>query len=139
MLELNKWFFVLLINFLGLLYILNKILFRPLLKLFKERQDSINGALGSAKDMSQKKDEAIAKLNKDLAGARDKAKEAFESLRAEGGNKQRELFSGAETEASGMLQKARTELRAEAEKARQSLRADVDKFSDEIVRKLLKA
>jgi F0F1-type ATP synthase membrane subunit b/b' len=38
-----------------------------------------------------------------------------------------------------MLQKARTELRAEAEKARQALRADVDKFSDEIVRKLLKA
>lgn len=139
MLELNKWFFVLLINFLGLFYILNKILFRPLLKLFKERQDTINGALGSAKEMSRKKDDALARLNKDLADARDKAKEAFESLRAEGGNKQRELFSGAEAEALGMLQKARTELSVEAEKARQALRADVDKFSDEIVRKLLKA
>ncbi|MBI1811587.1 MAG: ATP synthase F0 subunit B [Nitrospirae bacterium] len=140
MLELiPRDFLILLANFLGLLIALNYILFKPMLKLFKEREDNISGALGSAKEMFQKKDEAIARLNKDLADARDKAKEAFETLRAEGGNRQRELFSGAETEASGMLQKARTELRAEAEKARQALRADVDKFSDEIVRKLLKA
>jgi len=133
MLELNiKWFVVLLINFLVLLYVLNKILFKPLLQLFKERENNISGALNSAKEMSQKKDEAIARLNKDLSNARDKAKEVFEALRAEGGDKQRELFSGAEAGASEMLQKARAELKAEAEKARQSLRADVDKFSDEI-------
>lgn len=132
-------FFILLVNFLGLLIALNHILFKPMLKLFKERENNISGAFGSAKDMSQRKDEALARLSKDLTDAGDKAKKAFESLRAEGGNRQRELFSGAETEASGMLQKARTELRAEAEKARQALRADVDKFSDEIVRKLLKA
>jgi len=140
MLELNiKWFVVLLINFLVLLYVLNKILFKPLLQLFKERENNISGALNSANEMSQKKDEAIARLNKDLSNAGDKAKEVFEALRAEGGDKQRELFSGAEAGASEMLQKARAELKAEAEKARQSLRADVDKFSDEIVRKLIKA
>ena len=139
MLELNKWFFVLLINFLGLLYILNKILFKPLLQLFKERERQYKRRARFCERDVPKKDDALARLNKDLADARDKAKEAFESLRAEGGNKQRELFSVAGTEASGMLQKARTELRAEAEKARQALRADVDKFSDEIVRKLLKA
>jgi len=138
-LELNKWFFVLLINFLVLLYVLNKILFQPLLNLFKERDNNISGALSSAKDMSQKRDEALARLNKDLSTARDKAKEAFETLRTEGGDRQKELFSAAEAEASEMLQKARAELRAEAEKANQSLRADVDKFSDEIVRKLIKA
>ncbi len=139
MLELNKWFFVLLINFLGLLYILNKILFRPLLKLFKERQDTVKGSLDAAKDMGAKREEGIAKLNRELAETRSKAKETFEALKAEGLNKNKEVLGAAETELSAMLDNARADVKAEAEKARQALRADVDKFSDEIVRKLLKA
>ena len=140
MLELQiKWFLILLANFLGLLFLLNIILFKPLLKLFKEREDNVNGALGAAKDMTQRKDETIAKLNKDLADARNKAKETFEALKTEGADTQKEVFSKAEAEAAVILQKARQELKAEAEKARQALKADVDKFSDEIVRKLVKA
>jgi F0F1-type ATP synthase membrane subunit b/b' len=52
---------------------------------------------------------------------------------------QKKFLSEADGRAAGMLQKAREELRSEAEKARQTLRADVEKFSDEIVRKLVKA
>lgn len=140
MLELQvKWFLVLLVNFLVLIYVLNILLFKPLLKLFKEREDNVNGALGAAKDMNQKKEETIAKLSKELTDARNKAKGTFEALRAEGANTQREVFSKAESEAADILQKARQELKAEAEKARQALKSDVDKFSDEIVRKLIKA
>ncbi len=139
MLELNKWFFVLLINFLGLLYILNKILFRPLLRLFKERQDTVKGSLDAAKDMGAKREEGITRLNRELSEARGKAKETFEALKAEALNKNKEVLGAAETELSAMLDNARADVKAKAEKARQALRADVDKFSDEIVRKLLKA
>ena len=140
MLELQvKWFLVLLVNFLVLIYVLNILLFKPLLKLFKEREDNVNGALGAAKDMNQKKEETIAKLSRELTDARNKAKGTFEALRAEGANTQREVFSKAEAEAADILHKARQELKAEAEKARQALRADVEKFSDEIVRKLIRA
>lgn len=138
MLELNKWFFVLLVNFLVLLYVLNIILFKPLLKLFKEREDTVKGSLDAAKGMSDKKEEGIARLNRELADARNKARETFESIKAEGLQKQKEVLSATEAEASGMLEKAKTEVRAEAEKARKALRADVEKFADEIVRKLVK-
>ncbi|KAF0145849.1 MAG: F-type H+-transporting ATPase subunit b [Nitrospirae bacterium] len=140
MLELQvKWFLVLLVNFLVLIYVLNILLFKPLLRLFKEREDNVNGALGAAKDMNQKKDETIAKLSRELTDARNKAKGTFEALRGEGASLQKEAFSKAEAEAADILQKARQELKAEAEKARQALKSDVDKFSDEIVRKLIKA
>lgn len=138
MLELNKWFFVLLVNFLVLLYVLNIILFKPLLKLFKEREDNVNSAHNAAKDMIRMKEEAITRLNTELAQARDRAKEVLESLMADGGSKQKEMLSKAEAEASETIQKATTELKAETEKVRQALRADMDKFSDEIVRKLIK-
>lgn len=139
MLELNiKWFIVLIVNFLVLLYLLNIILFKPLLKLFKEREENIKGAFEIAKEMTKKKDDAIAALNKELAAARDKASSVFESMKTEGVHIQKEMFSKAEAQASDLLEKARAELKAEAEKAKAKLRADVDRFSDEIVRKLIR-
>jgi F-type H+-transporting ATPase subunit b len=127
------------INFLGLIYVLNLILFKPLLKVFKERDDAVKGSLDAAKDMDLKKEEGIARMHREITDARTKAKEAFEAMRNEGVNRQKGFLSEAEEQASGMLQKAREELRAEVGKARQALKADVDKFSDEIVRKLVKA
>ena len=137
MLEFNNWFFVLFLNFIILLFILNAILFKPLLQIFKEREDSVKGDLDAAKDMREKSEEGIARLNRELAESRGKAKQIFETLKAEGLSKQREVLSATETAALATLEKARTEIKSDAEKARQSLRADVDKFSDEIVRKLV--
>ena len=131
------WFLVLLVQFIALIFILNAILFSPLMKIFKQRDDTVKGALDAAKEMTEKREEGIAKMNRELAEARTRAKEIFEALKAEGIGKQREVLSSTEAEAVTTLEKARVEIRAEAEKARQALRADVDKFSDEIVRKLV--
>ena len=131
------WLLVLALNFLVLLFILNAILFKPLMDIFKKREDSIKGDLDAAKDMAEKREEGIAGLHRELAGARTKAKETFEAIRSEGVKHQKEVLSAAESEAVATLEKARTEIKAEAEKARQGLRADIDKFSDEIVRKLV--
>ena len=137
MLDINMWFFVLALNFLALLFILNIVLFKPLLKIFKEREDIVKGSLDAAKDMSNRREETIARMNKELAETRNKAKDVFEALKAEGLQNQKEVLSKAEAEASQVLEKAKADLKAEAEKARTTLRADVDKFSDEIVRKLV--
>jgi len=137
MLDINMWFFVLVLNFLALLFILNIVLFKPLLKIFKEREDTVKGSLDAAKDMANRGEESIARLNKELAETRNKAKDVFEALKAEGLQNQKEVLSKAEAEASKVLEKAKADLKAEAEKARTTLRADVDKFSDEIVRKLV--
>jgi F-type H+-transporting ATPase subunit b len=132
------WFIVLAIQFIALIFILNAILFSPLMKIFKQRDDTVKGALDAAKGMTEKREEGIAKMNRELAEARTRAKEIFEALKAEGVGKQKEVLSSTEAEALTTLEKARAEIKAEAEKARQALRADVDKFSDEIVRKLVK-
>jgi F-type H+-transporting ATPase subunit b len=133
-----QWLIVLLINFIVLMFLLNTILFKPLMKIFKEREDSVKGNLDAAKNMTDQREEGIARLNRELGESRTKSKELFEGLRAEGVSKQKEVLSAAEAEAVAALDKAKAEIKAEAEKARQGLKADVDKFSDEIVRKLVK-
>ena len=139
MLEFNQWFFVLLVNFLVLLFVLNYILFQPLAKIMRERDDATVGALDEAKSMTGKKDEAVARMNAELLAARNMAKAAYDALREQGQSVQKEALSKAEAQSLSMIEQARKELQAEAEKARAALRADIEKFSEEIVRKLVKA
>ena len=134
-----KWLLVLAANFLGLVYILNLILFRPMLKVYLERESLTKGSLDAAKEMNSRKEEGLERMNKEISEARNKAKEAFETLRNAGLETQKNFLSEAEASAAAMLQKAREELRGEGEKARQTLKADIEKFSDEIVRKLVSA
>jgi len=139
MLEFNRWFFVLLANFLVLLFVLDRILFQPLAKIMKERESATTGALDEAKSMVNKKDEAIARMNAELLAARNMAKAASDALKEQGQSRQKETLSKAEAQALAMVEQARKELRSEAEKAKGALKADIEKFSEEIVRKLVKA
>jgi len=134
-----KWLLVLAANFIVLMFVLNIILYKPLLKIFKDREASTKGFLDAARDMSANKDAGIEKMNKEIAEARKKAKGVFENMRNEGLSTQKQALSDAEAAAAGLLQKAREELKAEVAKATRALRGDVEKFSDEIVRKLVKA
>ncbi|NOY39661.1 MAG: hypothetical protein GXO95_05410 [Nitrospirae bacterium] len=137
MIELNKWFFVQLANFLVLLFLLNILLFRPLLNLFKERKENIDGAIEEAKRLNERKDEELARFNKELADAREKAKDFYNSLRQEGLLKQKEMIAQAQVEALKEIEAAQAEIRKETEKVRKLLGDDVRRFSEEIVEKLI--
>jgi F-type H+-transporting ATPase subunit b len=138
MLEFNAWFFVLLANFLVLLVVLNSLLFKPLAKIFKERDAATKGALEEAKALTAKKDNSVTAMNAELMEARTKAKASQNALREEGVVIQKEAMSKSEAEALQLIDKARKELQSESEKARAALKADVETFSEEIVRKLVK-
>jgi F-type H+-transporting ATPase subunit b len=137
MLDFNVSYIYLILNFLILIFILNLILFKPLLKLFKKREESTGGALNAAKEMDKNREERLAMMQHELRDARNRAKEIFESERKEGLNRQKEMLEEANLKARSLIEKAREELRSEIGRARQKLRADVDKFSDEIVKKLV--
>jgi len=138
-LEFNQWFFVLLANFLILLFVLNIILFQPIAKIIKERQLATTGALEEAKALTGKKEDAIAAMNAELLTAKTMAKAAFDRLKEQGQAVQKDMLSAAEAQAVELIGQARKELQAEAEKARAALKSDIEKFSEEIARKLVKA
>lgn len=138
MLQFNYWFFVLAAQFLLLLFILNRILFQPLLKIFKEREEAVDGSLEAARSMDATKEEALEKMKAELAAAARQAREVVDGLKGHGQAKQKELLEAANAEAATLIGEARGRLRAESEKARQALRGDVEKFSEDIVSKLIR-
>jgi len=139
MLELNKWFFAQLANFLLLLLLLNIILFKPLLRIFKERDAGINGALDSAKSMDKEKDGIMAQIDAKLSDGRTRAKTVYEELSKQGIEIQKQALTTAQNEAAGLNKNAKDELGSAVEKARASLKSDVESFSRQIVEKLVKA
>ena len=139
MLEINYWFFAQLANFLILLFILNKILFQPLLRLFKEREDSTKGFLDEAKKKGEEKDDVLNQLEKKLAAGRSEARKVFEGLSKEGSDVQMSTVESAQNEAVEINRQAKADLEAAAEKASQSLKSDIEAFSKQIVAKLVGA
>ncbi len=137
MLELNKWFFVQLANFLLLLVVLNIILFKPMLRLFQEREENTTGFLNDAKAMDKEKDEAFSKIDSKLADARDKAKAIFEKFSTEGIEIQKLAVDSAKNEAVEINRKSKEEIETATDKARAALRADIENFSNKIVEKLV--
>ena len=139
MLELNGWFFVLLGLFISTYFILNRILFQPLLKVFREREQAIEGSNEEALKMLDSKDQKLDEFRSSMSEGSHKAKGEFDSLREEGLQKQREQLDEAGKEAQGMIESARETIRSESEKARSALRDDAEKYADSIVEKLLRA
>jgi len=138
MLEVNGWFFVQLANFLILLFLLNTILFKPLLKLFKERDDNTKGALDSANVMNREKDTVLEQIEGKLSGARTEARSIFENLSNEGLEVQKNSVQSAQDNSIEINKKARAELEAATDKARNALKSDIEAFSKQIVDKLVR-
>ncbi len=139
MLDVNSWFFAQLANFILLLIILNSILYKPFLRLFKERDENTKGALEKAKVLDSEKDGLLAQIDAKLAEARGKARTSFETLSKEGADTQRSALEAAQNEAVEINRKAKADLEAATEKARASLRSDVETFAKQIVEKLVGA
>ena len=131
-------FIILVVNFFVLFFALNWLLFKPLAKIFREREAATKGALDEARALTQKKDNAIADMNAGILEARAKAKAARDALREEGLEAQKEMMSKSDAEAVAMIEKARAELQAETVRVKKAIKSDVEKFSEEIVRKLVK-
>jgi len=139
MLELNKWFFVQLANFLILLFLLNRILFKPLLCRLTQRSDHIKNSLNSARAMEKEKEARMQEIEKKISDARNKAKAIFEEFTKEGQGIQKESIGVAQKEAAEMNRKARESLEAEVERVKESLRVETENFSRMIVEKLVGA
>ncbi len=140
MLELElKWFIVQLINFLFLIVFLNIVLFKPLLALFKKREENTTGALEMAKKLGKEKDDVIARIEGKMADGRIKAKKIFEEQAKEGTEAQRVSLESAQNDAIEINRKAKEELNTATEKARAELKSNIESFSKQIVDKLVGA
>jgi F-type H+-transporting ATPase subunit b len=137
MIDINVSLFMQLANFLVLLIVLHFILFKPIRKVMKEREQGISSALGDAKTAHERMQSMLDEYTTSLAEAKQKAATTYNTIYQQGLDAQRDLLSAERAKAGEALDKARAEISAASTAARTDLGKEAERLSLEITSKLL--
>lgn len=138
LISLDKSLVIQAINFGLLLFILVKLLYKPLITKMNERTEAIRSSLEEAKaaraDAERERAEHAAKLQASLAEAQSIRATALKDAAEE----QRRLVEGARAEAARLVEAARNEMAQDVRRARQELRQEVADLATSVAERLIR-
>ena len=138
LLSVDETIVIQLLIFLVALFLLNRLVFRPLLGVRDRRDELTAGTLREAEEMTQKAESAIAEYNEKLAEARTQATETRNELRQQGQSESSKMLVSAREAAQAELEGAREILESEIAKIRADLRGEAESLAAEIGDRVLR-
>lgn len=126
------------VNFLVILYLLNRFAFKPLLRSMDERSARIAKGLEDAESAARDRELARAEREAALAEARREAQELIARASKIGDDTRKEIVADARAEAEKVSARARDEITAEKEKAIAELRGQVADLALQAAGKLVR-
>jgi F-type H+-transporting ATPase subunit b len=127
------------INFLLLLYLANRFLFKRVLNLLDERNARISKGLEDAETAARDRELARAEREAAVAEARKEAAEMLARANKIAEDTRNEILGEARSEAEKVTQRAREEITAEKDKAMSELRAQVADLALDAAAKLVRS
>ncbi len=117
------------INFLILLWILNRFLYKPILRLFKERSSKIEDGIKTAENLKKQAAEAEQKHKEYLEEAKKEAHRIIEQATKLGDEEKKKIIEIANEEARRIVDRTMQEIATE----KQNIMADIKKEVGEMV------
>lgn len=114
-----------LINFLILVGVLTKFLYKPFLNLMETRKQSIKDALDNAELTNRRADEKMQNYNKRIARAEEEGREIIREAKIKADAQARQIIEDAQTEAGELMSKAERTIEREKEKAMEEMRQEI--------------
>ncbi|OPL15948.1 MAG: hypothetical protein AVO39_06705 [delta proteobacterium MLS_D] len=137
MIEVDKTLLIQVVNFLVLMFVLNIILYKPIMKIMDSRQKRIDDANEEVRELDETVQGKVADYEEHLRRARAEAMEQREAIKNEGTEKATEIIGQARAEVGEMIQGFKTKVAAEKEEARQVLHRQTRHIALEISEKVL--
>jgi F-type H+-transporting ATPase subunit b len=128
---------IILVTFLLLMAFLDRILFRPMLRLLEEREAHTQGAVEEAKALEAEAAAAITAYETRIAAARDEAAAANASVRKRAADEERAVLDRAREEANRRVGQIERDVAAAADGARRDLAAQAREMARVIAEKVL--
>ncbi|MDR0355518.1 MAG: ATP synthase F0 subunit B [Deltaproteobacteria bacterium] len=125
------------VNFLILLFVLNKILYKPLNKMMDSRRDLMSSLQCSADVSKEQLAEASAQQERLRVEVLQEGVGVHRTLKEEGQAKELEILAKAQQESAGKLEEARQAIAKDLAAAREQLKLEAEVLADELVDKLL--
>lgn len=138
LISLDKSLIIQGLNFLILLLLLHRLLYRPFVAKMEERTQAIKRSLEEAQGAraeAARQQEANAEA---LRGAHAEAAAIRERALKEAGDEQRRLVEGARAEAQRLVDAARAQMESDVRRAREELRREVAELATAVAEKLVR-
>lgn len=137
MIELNWTFFVQVLNFLVLMFILNKILYKPILKVLDERDERIVGGREKAKELISESDTILSSYNGKLQVAKIEALGTKNTARKEASDEANVIIAEARGKAEGIISQVQQDMAREIERVKKELEPEVGIMAATIAQQIL--
>ncbi len=138
MLSVDETLIIQLVIFLVGLFLLNRLVFRPLIGVWDRREELTAGTLREAEEMTRNAEGAIAEYNEKIAEARTQATETRNELRQQGQGESSRMLLSAREAAQAELEGARGTLESETAKIRADLQGEIESLAAEISDRVLR-
>ncbi|HPW69491.1 MAG TPA: F0F1 ATP synthase subunit B [Deltaproteobacteria bacterium] len=137
MIELNWTFFVQIFNFLLLIFILNKILYKPILKVLDEREARIAGGQEKAKELLDESQSILKSYNEKLYGAKIDAMTVKNSSRKQAVDEANEIIENARRNAETIVLDVQKEMAEEIARVKSELEPEIGVMAGTIAQQIL--
>jgi F-type H+-transporting ATPase subunit b len=124
-------------NFLILMFILNLLLYKPILGIIDKRKKQLQDTEEEIKRLNQSVEERMAAYEEKLRQAKMDAVVKKQEIIKEGAERAKSIIDAAKGEIPGMMEKFHGEMNREVDEARRTLTNQSKKISVEIAEKLL--
>lgn len=113
------------VNFLILLYILKRFLYKPILKMLDERKEKISVGLKNAEEIEKKLNQIVAEREEQLKKASKEGEEIIKEATASANQIITEAHEKAGSDIEVIIEKAHQSIDLEKEKMRQEIRSEL--------------
>jgi F-type H+-transporting ATPase subunit b len=137
LIELNFTFFIQVINFLLLIVILNKLLYKPILKILDERDERVSGGQQKAKKLIEDTQNLLNDYNQKLHNAKIDALNAKNSARGEASEQANVIIGEARVKADEIIDEMQKEMIKEIDKAKKELEPELGVMAATIAQQIL--
>ncbi|MFC2140395.1 F0F1 ATP synthase subunit B [Candidatus Auribacterota bacterium] len=138
MIELNFTYVMQMINFLILMGLMYKFLYKPILKLLDDRTKKINKSIDDALEAKHKATELYDRCVSELNRVQEDSLKIKEQAKHIGNNEKEKIVAEAGKEAEYILTQAKKEISQELTKTKEELKHNIGELSIKISEKIIK-
>ena len=137
LISINETMLVQLVSFLIFLFILNRVLIRPLRNVMQQRKDLVDDTQQEMTEAQTELDESVRQIRQNEAAVLRAANDLRAKLEEDGNQEAQAIVAAARNEVEALRRKAETEVSALVTEARMSLQAESETVAMRIMEKIL--
>jgi len=137
MIEVNWTFFLQLANFLVLVYLLNRFLFKPIMENVEKRDEKLKALSEETAILNEKADKLLENYEKSLEETKKMTHEMLHKARQDANAEQEKIIGKARAEFSVQVGKANEDIKKYAQTASEELKKEASAISKVMISKIV--